>query len=429
MNNTDPIGSNAPLINKKRDHFLWLSFLIWPFGTLVYSIFNTKKYESRNVVWLFACFYGLSIVASYTGLDAYRYSEDFIFMANNQFSFKEVFGNYFIAKGETDVYEPFLMFIVSRFTSNPQIFYAIVGLFFGYFYSRNIWLIIDNTFSSSKRNQGFYLGLLLLTFSFIQSLHSLQFVRFSTATVVFVYGFLHVYINKKNHGYIWMLITPLIHFSFIFPLAIAVLFKFIPKKVNWFFGFFIFSTFIFETKLDFLSDILGNIIPSFLQGKVESYTNPLYAEAVNESISVSNWYIKYRTEMLTYIGYLYIIYIFVQGKQTLKKEPAFLNIFCFFLLFSSIANIFAIVPSMNRFVNIALYVLYAFIILFTAHGPRTKYLHFINLLSVPILIIYIIVGLRISLETSSWILFFGNPVLSLFITNQAPFIEAIKSLL
>lgn len=417
-------------LKKQKSNFLPLTlFIFWPFGTLIYSIKNFTRYESRNIVWLFAIFYGLVLVTSYSGLDAYRYAQDFISMAINQYSFSEVFGSYFITKGETDIFEPLLMFVVSRFTSNPHIFYAVVGLIYGYFYSRNIWLLIDRYYFTKKINYGFYLGILLLGFSFVQSLTSLQFVRFSTASVIFLYGLLNAYFNKKNAGYLWMLITPLVHFSFIFPLIFVVIFRFIPKKTNIFFIFFIFSTFIIQTKLEVLSNFLSAYVPSFLQGKVEGYANPLYAEKVSEAINTTNWYIKYRADMLIYLGYLYTIYIYFQGKKRLQQFPVYKNMFCFILMFYGVSNIFGIVPSMNRFINVALYMLFAFIILFYKIGPKTKFLRIINYISVPVLLVYIVVGIRIAMETSGVMLFLGNPILAIFGADQVPVIEFIKEIL
>ena len=414
-------------LKKQKSNFLPLTlFIFWPFGTLIYSIKNFTRYESRNIVWLFAIFYGLVLVTTYSGLDAYRYAQDFISMAINQYSFSEVFGKYFIVKQETDIYEPLLMFIVSRFTSNPHIFYAIVGLIYGYFYSRNIWFLIDRIYIVKKVSNGFYLGILLLAFSFVQSLFSLQFVRFSTASVIFIYGLLIAYFDKKNAGYIWMLITPLVHFSFIFPLVLILIFRFIPKKTNLFFIFFVISTFIIQTKLEVISNFISAYAPSFLQDKVEGYTNPLYAEKVLEEIDTSNWYIKYRADMLIYLGYLYILYIYIQGKEILKKFPIFRDLFCFILFFYGISNIFGIVPSMNRFINLSLYMLFAFIILFYKKGPKTKFLQIINYVSVPVLFVYIVVGIRIAMETSGWLLFIGNPFLFLTGVDQAPAIEFIK---
>lgn len=414
---------------KMRFGLDFMLFIFWPFASLIYSIKNFRRFESRNIVWLFAIFYGLVLVTTYSGLDAYRYAQDFISMAINQYSFSEVFGKYFIVKQETDIYEPLLMFIVSRFTSNPHIFYAIVGLIYGYFYSRNIWFLIDRIYIVKKLSNGFYLGILLLAFSFVQSLFSLQFVRFSTASVIFIYGLLIAYFDKKNAGYIWMLITPLVHFSFIFPLVLILIFRFIPKKTNLFFIFFVISTFIIQTKLEVISNFISAYAPSFLQDKVEGYTNPLYAEKVLEAIDTTNWYIKYRADMLIYLGYLYTIYIYFQGKKRLQQFPVYKNMFCFILMFYGVSNIFGIVPSMNRFINVALYMLFAFIILFYKIGPKTKFLRIINYISVPVLLVYIVVGIRIAMETSGVMLFLGNPILAIFGADQVPVIEFIKEIL
>ena len=41
-----------------------------------------------------------------------------------------------------DFVEPLISTIVSSFTSNYKILFAIYGLIFGFFYSRNIWILL-----------------------------------------------------------------------------------------------------------------------------------------------------------------------------------------------------------------------------------------------------------------------------------------------
>ncbi len=397
-------------------------FFIWPFGSLIYSIINYRLYFSKNIVWFFTIFYGLAIVTAGEDLDAYRYSQYFTMMAEHHYSFNDIFGKLYLESTKTDIYASLLMYFVSRFTSNPQIFYGFVGLVFGYFYSRNIWILIEN---ESKRIS-FTQGLLFGAFSFIVAIHSLQFIRFSTASVVLLYGGLLVILKNKNIGYFWILLTPFVHFSFVYPAILFVIYKFIPKKIDLFIVLFIFSTFVIETKLGLLTDLLNTYVPSFLQEKVDSYTNPLYASHVVDSLYSSNWYIAYRSAMLSYLSYIYIAYIYIQGRRLLVLHREYYYLFCFILFFYSVSNILGIIPSMDRFINVSLYFLFAFIIMFYRFGPRTNLFKFINFISLPILIVYIVVGIRIAMETSGFTLFIGNPVIALVYTETEPIIEAIK---
>jgi len=125
------------LVQKNENTFYAiLIFLIWPFMSLILAFKEYRSSWGKNVVWAFTAFFAYSKVAPF-GIytDAVGYSMKFEAMARTG-TFESVFTGLFTEKA--DVFDTFLSFVVSRFTDNYKIYFMIIGLFYGYFFSRNI---------------------------------------------------------------------------------------------------------------------------------------------------------------------------------------------------------------------------------------------------------------------------------------------------
>jgi hypothetical protein len=317
------------------------------------------------------------------------------------------------------------MWLVSRISDDYRIFYACTGLIFGFFYSRNIWFVLDGL--SGRVN--FVLLLFILSFTFIAPIFALQFIRFGTATQIFLYGTLLFLGNSRNSGFWWAASSILVHFSFILPVTLLILYKFIPKRINFFFVFFITATFILEIDLKLVSDLLTNYLPEVFQPKVESYTNIGYAESVDDAFKATNWYIQYRALLFRYLSYGLILLLYIKGKKFFEEHVEYLNLFCFVLLIYGVANILSVVPSGGRFVTPSLVLLFVVLIKYLDFAEVSPFVRMVKIVSIPILLLYIIVGIRYGIDTMGLMVFLGNPVLALIVQDNTPVIDYIKALL
>lgn len=415
--------SNFRISNNTKGQLLF--FLLWPFGSLVYSARYFSKPFSKNIIWLFAAFYGFTIVVTAQGYDAYRYIQEFQKFASDNSLIQETFNNYFKSPESLDLYKSFLMWLVSRFTDDYRIFYASTGLIFGFFYSRNIWFVLDRL--STRIN--LVLLLFILSFAFITPIFALQFIRFGTATQIFLYGTLLFLGKSKNSGFWWAASSILVHFSFILPVTLLLLYKLIPKRLNVFFAFFIIATFILEVDLRAVREFLTNYLPEVFQPKVESYTNIRYAESVDNAFQATNWYIQYRAMLFRYLSYGLILLIYIKGKKLLEEHADYLNLFCFVLLMYGVANILSIVPSGSRFVTPSLVLLFVVVIKYLDDPQVPLSVRIVKIASIPILLLYIIVGIRYGIDTMGLMFFLGNPVLALIVQDNTPVIDYIKAFL
>ena len=124
--------------------YAYLVFLIWPFFSFFMAFYDYRKSWSKNLVWLFVAFYAYSMVISDEGMDASRYRDQFIEISASAGTTNSIVADIYADDSQTvDYLKPLLDQIVSSFTTNYKILFLIYGLIFGFFFSRNLWLLLD----------------------------------------------------------------------------------------------------------------------------------------------------------------------------------------------------------------------------------------------------------------------------------------------
>jgi hypothetical protein len=91
------------------------------------------------------------------------------------------------------------------------------------------------------------------------------------------------------------------------------------------------------------------------------------------------------------------------------------------------ANISRLVPSGGRFITASNLFALAIIILYIQHGPKETLLSKIIPISIPILLLYCVIQVRISFDTMGVFTVLGNPVSVLFFNKDIAIINLIKS--
>ncbi len=128
----------------KTDYTVGLVFLIWPFLALIESIKNYRESWAKNGIWLFVIFFGFTFVPR-IGNDSMGYIRQFHELHNANVSLYQILGRLYTEGSRSlDIIQILISFLVSRFTDDYRILFAIFGAIFGYFYSRNIFPLINN---------------------------------------------------------------------------------------------------------------------------------------------------------------------------------------------------------------------------------------------------------------------------------------------
>lgn len=404
-------------------------FLLWPFFALVYAFRNYKAIWAKDIIWFFVIFYGFTMTVNDTGeatMDANRYRTKFIDMAAKEVNFSEIVANFYNEEDESlDMLETIISFSLSRVTNNPQVLFAVFGLIFGYFYSRNIWYLVDRVNNKITREN----IPILFTFAFIVGFWSINGFRFWTATHMFLFGALPFLFEGKKK-FLWIsALSVLMHFSFLFPMAILGIYVLAGNRTIFYFILFILTFFIKELDITAIGEFLTSNLPDILLPKVKTYTNADYAEGLAENLEKANWYIQIYGDALKWSVTAFLVVIFFTGRKYLNKHINLKNLFSYTLLLYSVSNILSLVPSGGRFLSLSNLFAVAFIFFYVQYAPRGTAIRRLIIVAIPALALFTIVSVRIAFDTMGVLSMFGNPFLSLVFKLDITLIELVKSAL
>lgn len=399
-----------------------LFFLVWPMFSVFYSLLNRKMKGAKNILWLFCIYYGFTLVIFSEGTDSYAYAQKFIEIGRVDLTYQNFF-SYLYAEDTNvvDVVEPIISFVLSRFTSNPKFLFATFGLIFGYFYSRNIFYLLEKI-SSEKFT---ITSLFILTFSLLCPIWSINGFRFWTATQIYLFGVMPYLMENKKKSILISALSIFVHFSFILPVVLVVVYAFVGVRRNVYFMLFIATTFIQQLDLESLREQM-RVLPGLYQNRADSYVNEQVQTAGAQLFRTTNWYIRYNAIFNQLIVYTFLVTIYFQNSEVMKKSKNFMRLFCFALLFYSFANLAALVPQGGRFSIIGNLLVFFLIVIYITYVDNGKLINILKRLSVPILIIIILVSIRRGFDYTGILTLIGNPVIRIFVDSDTPIIDFIK---
>ena len=180
-----------------------LTFL-FPFAGLVYSLANWREKWAKNVFWLACVYLGAVFIFLPEGMgmgegtDSARYAMDLLNMHGDSSGLLSVLAKYQLEQDMMDFYQPILTYLVSRVTDNAHVLFAVFAAVFGFFYSRNVWYILDKLPNSK---QGIFIVLTILFF-LICPITQINGVRMWTALHVYVYA-LMPYMLDRDKSKLW----------------------------------------------------------------------------------------------------------------------------------------------------------------------------------------------------------------------------------
>jgi hypothetical protein len=319
-----------------------------------------------------------------------------------------------------EIFRPASFYIISQISSNPQIYFLFIALFFGFFYVG----ILKILFADIAYGINIFKIFTILNFIFIFKFFDFQFVRSTTAIALFLYFFL---MFCKHDKIAYLLLTTssiLIHFMMLFPVAFLIVYQFLPYKFNLkilYILFFVFSIFQFF-EFSFLKDYIEEYLPTVIESK-SSYLNEDYKEQLEEDINSTNWYIKYYRNILL-ISALYLLYSIIYKHRDIN--PFFIKILKFTFLFGILANVLSIIPLGDRYLGIV-YPLIWFTISAYFLSKKFSFLNRASLKWVQYpMAFFIIIGLRNMFDIFPIEFFIGNPIISFLWVSDVPLIDIFK---
>ncbi len=418
-------------LNSKIDLWAFISFLSWPFFTLLFTLKKPLDVKSKYLALLFCGFFGTSIAVNLNeDNDINRYLESFYEFQNINFSFSNLNEQLLTDdnSGYKDLLFPLIAFSVAKLGLNKFWFLFVLGFSFGLFYVNSIWFLISEIYS--KKRSSFIL-ILLITFALIVPIwRGVNGFRFAMATIMCLYALINYFFKEKVFSPILIiLILPLVHFSTGSISLIFFLYVLIKQFsfINTLFFIYLSTALLSNLSLDTYANVLAELLPSYLAPKL-GYINEEYSSLIDANLELTSWYAIYFNLMLNYSSTLIFIIAFWFRKILRQFSEQVYSLLVFGLLYGIFSNIIYHIPSGSRFMLIHNFVAILVFSILYANGffenhlkSLSKYFNFIKFS----LIFYCVIQFWIGLESISLLTFFGNPILTYLMDSDL----SIKSLL
>lgn len=323
-----------------------LLFLISPLVAFFYSLRNYEKKWAKNIVWAFIAFFGYIIQIPYNSTsDSAVYRMRFWSYRFHPVNVYELFTNLYSDTQHIDVIEKSISSTLAQYTNDYHFLFLMYAILFGFFYTRNLELLfINKKFDKPKS-----LFSLFLAIAITVPFWTINGFDFYFASQVFIFAILSFLIKNEKKYLLFLIICPLTHFSFFFPVFLFFTFLFIKKFSilhNTLFWFFIFSLLAFGISISLLEAIISNFLPSIVYNKYQ-----VYLAGVQEKESGGRIIGAF---VFIYTLVLNIVYIllYIKNKPFIAQNKILYNLFLFVFFFLGIFNFIKVIPSIERFLYI-----------------------------------------------------------------------------
>lgn len=424
--------------NNRNRTTAFIFTLVFPFGGLVYTLSHWREKWAKNTFWL-ACIY-LGAVLVYwpegsllgEGADGGRYVLDLMDMYGSSITLSQILGQYQIDAHTMDLYQPLMTYFVSRYTDNGHVLFAAFAVVFGFFYSRNIWYILEQLPGKRLGN----LFILVTLYFLISPITNINGVRMWTALHVFVYGMMPYILERDKSKLLWVILAPLFHFSFLYVSIFALVYILLPYRLKTrsytfliiAYALFLVSLFVNSLNLDVANDMLVEYSPESYEGRIKGYVNQGYLDANKAQLALNNWYVRLSGSITHWSYNLLLLLMLPCIKRNFKNEAAIMHLYVFALLVGSFANITALIPSGGRFQLLSQMFKVPLILLVAMNIPKNdmfrKYINF----ALIVLLLPMIFETRKLFDYFSITALVGNFITVFFWENNTPLITELKRL-
>lgn len=390
-------------------------FLVWPLLAFFSALKNRKKPWAKNICWAFVAFFGFTfaIGAENESADIVRYIADYQSMNNVQMTFASA-KDYLSFEENKDIAQPLISLVLSRFTDHPVALTLTYGIVFGFFFSRNMWYVLERLEGKIKP----LTMLLIVCFFLVIPIWDLNGFRMWTAAHIFLYGALPYLCEGKWKGLIVATLSILVHFSFIVPVLALMAYVVMGNLLVVYFGLFISTFFIAEIDIRVFNEFIEAYAPLSLQEQTAGYRGEQYVEEFRTGDTDTAWYAMYYSRALSWAIMGFLVVLFVKGRDFFRENRYWLNLYSFTLLLYSVANILSTLPSGGRFLAIANLFSLALIIFYISSRPHDRMMNRFVWVAAPALLLFVVVALRIGLYSMSATAIMGNPIVAFFTAGE-----------
>jgi hypothetical protein len=401
-----------------------LFVFIWPFPAMV-SVFKDLKSKYLLLFFmLFAVFVGINFLEG-PNSDMYRYVTSAVYYRDN--SFVEIFL-------EKDFFYPLVSKLITLISTN---FYFITICFTAIYYFifyKCIKVIADNADPAYQTYLPWFYVLALYT---VLPFTVVTAFRFNSAVLFFCWCLLEYTLNKKRNFLYLILLTPFIHFSFLFYTVLPFVFlliKNLRKRVNLTLLIFGLSVVYSNTNLSgfvdtfskqYLTDSISTQVDAYASEEGQESNSKRYAKAEKEGSAkraINRGIITYSRQILMFS----LLFFILKRRRFLMQHKFYEDLMIMALLSYSLTNFASSVLHGNRFFSVSNFYFYfvLFYLLTTVkfsyaqnkkfYHENKRLFHFISLL---IVLNFLNLTYMVKVVFNLPNLFFGNWLTSYFIIN------------
>lgn len=416
----------------------WNLFFLFPIYSAYYAIKNYRAPWAKNIIWAFVVYYGFTIgtskeiAAGSDGgtADIFRYAQGIKELHEKSLDFSEI-KKLYAENEDIDILNLTLSIIISRVADSLQAMGVIYGLIFGFFFSRNIWYVLERVRGKIKP----IILTLLFAYFLTNPIWNLGGFRFWTAAHIFIYGLLPYLYEGKRKGILISSLSVLVHFSFTLPVLVFYLYVFLGNLSVFYFVFFLSSIVTSEFNITAFNNFIETNAPENVVKRTSGYRNEEAVEEFREGADDSNnlnttevqvsWHARYYLKALNWSIMAFLIFLFFRKKTIKQFNTGLYNSFNFTLLFWGFANIMSSIPSGGRYLTVAALSALPLIIFFLQNRQKEKTLSNLIVATYPALFLFIIVSIRVGFYSIT-LKTLLNPFIVLFLNNNLTLNDILK---
>jgi hypothetical protein len=385
-------------------------------------------------MWFFTAFFGLTIAVGVesTGNDIVRYigQVETIHLAGLQLT---DWYNYHVSTRAIDIVQSILAIVVAQFTDNGYYMVVLYGLIYGYFYSRNMWFVIDRL----EGKLSTITILLIICLFLVAPIWYINGFRFWTATHVFIFGLLPYLYSGKKHSLIWCFLTPfLFHFAFILPAVVLgsflIIRPFMRGRLTLFFSLFLLSIFISEINIEQFNYFIDTYAPEAFAERSRGYRSEEQVFRLRNASNIGSnmvWYAAIYRSAFHWSLIAFLVVLFLKSRELIKIDTNLERTLSFTYFFFAVANVMSSIPSGGRYMTPAAMLATSIITIYIQNGKHDTLMRRTINFSMPLLLLFIVVSVREGLFLTSIATIVGNPLTAAFtVGNNISLNDILKSL-
>lgn len=350
------VKGNIHRISREDSLELWFKiilFIIYPFGSFLYSLRNAASGSSFLIYFLFGI-----VFCWHMNPTSHVLTDDFYWIMQrvieNNFTLDEIWTQItsFISFSEDapkEVYENILIFLSKNFSQNPHLFFVFASIPYLVFMLKSLNKITtDEKFTQCK-----FCLIILLLFVLPRDIITVQNPRFTTGVWISVFASISFFTVEKYKWYYYILIflTPFIHSAFWFYVLIFTIGLFVIRYPR----ILIFLLYA-SVPFSYLSyDLLTSLnfstlpLPTTLINWIERYlSEESYDKFVgNEGASGFFWVQQGFTIFRNTIYLLIPLYLW-KYRDEFKGDRNTNRLFNFFLYYYAVVNFIQFVPVLGE---------------------------------------------------------------------------------